>query len=229
MSGYKVRISTVRVGHLDLAIRSLEDKQQFSDPHGIAERAGISSATWPLFGVLWPAGRVLAEVMTCFPVAGTRILEVGCGLGLSSLILQGRGADVTASDHHPLAEEFLRENAALNHLPPLPFRLAQWAGPNPDLGRFGLIIGSDVLYERDHVALLSAFLAEHAEPDCEILITDPGRNHANALTGALARQGYRCDQQRRAFHADDKPPFRGRLLHYHRGLAGPSDNGAMSQ
>jgi len=216
MPGYTVATTSVRVGGADYLVRALSDKQQFSDAGGVAERAGISSATWPLFGVLWPAGLVLAEEMSRFPVAGKRVLEIGCGLGLSSLVLQRRGADITASDHHPLAEEFLSANAALNGLAKVPFRIAQWSGPNPDLGRFDLIIGGDVLYERDHVGLLAGFIALHAGAEAEILISDPGRNHANALSRALAAQGFECTQTRRAFEPGEAPPFRGRLLHYRR-------------
>jgi len=216
MPGYSVHTTTVRVGATEYLVRALSDKQQFSDASGAAERAGISSATWPLFGVLWPAGLVLAEEMSNFPVAGKRVLEIGCGLGLSSLVLQRRGADITASDHHPLAEEFLLANATLNGLPEVRFRLAQWSGPNPELGAFDLIIGGDVLYERDHVGLLAGFLALHARPEAEILITDPGRSHANALSRALADQGFQCLEARRAFEPGEMPPFRGRLLHYRR-------------
>lgn len=217
MPGYNVVTTTERIGGSDYRIRALSDKQQFADPDGEAERAGISSATWPIFGVLWPAGRVLAEEMSGFPIAGKRVLEIGCGLGLSSLVLQRRGADVTASDHHPLAESFLLANAELNGMAPVRFRLAQWSGPNPELGRFDLIIGSDVLYEREHVALLSEFLAAHAQPVAEILIADPGRNHGNALNRALAAQGYTCSERRCRFEATESAPFRGRLLDYQRG------------
>lgn len=216
MPGYAVSTSTIRIGSLDYRIRALSDKQQYADADGAAERAGISSATWPLFGVLWPAGAVLAEEMTHFPVAGKRVLEVGCGLALSSLVLQGRGADITASDHHPLAGQFLAANAILNGLPPIKFRVAQWSGPNPELGCFDLIIGSDVLYQRDHADLLAGFFAEHANPHAEILITDPGRNHGNALSRALEAQGYSCTQERRRFEASETAPFRGRLLGYRR-------------
>lgn len=216
MTGYSVHTSTVQIGGIDYLIRALSDKQQFADPDGEAERAGISSATWPLFGVLWPAGRVLAEVMSTFPVDGLRVLEIGCGLGLSSLVLKRRGADITASDHHPLAGEFLAANTDLNGQAPIAFRIAQWAGPNPDLGAFDLIIGGDVLYERDHVALLSSFFAAHARPSAQIVISDPGRGHGNALTRALAAQGYQCSEQRRRFDPCESAPFRGRLLHYRR-------------
>jgi predicted nicotinamide N-methyase len=216
MPGYSVHTSKVPIGGTDYFIRALSDKQQFSDRDGDAERAGISSASWPMFGVLWPAGSVLAEEMSHFDIAGKRVLEIGCGLGLSSLVLHRRHADVTASDHHPLAGEFLAANVILNGLPPLPFRVAQWAGPNPELGRFDLIIGSDVLYERDHVAMLALFFAEHAKPVAQILIADPGRNHGNALNRALAEQGYQCSEQRRRFEQSESPPFRGRLLSYRR-------------
>ena len=36
-----------------------------------------------------------------FEIAGKRILEVGCGIGLASLVLNHRPGDITATDHHP--------------------------------------------------------------------------------------------------------------------------------
>ncbi len=216
MPGYALDTSTVTVGGLDFLLCALLDKQQFSDPLGDAERAGISSATWPLFGVLWPAGLVMAEAVSTLTIDGLRILEVGCGLGLCSLVLKRRGANVTACDHHPLAGEFLARNAALNNLDHIPFHGAQWQGPNPDLGCFDMLVASDVLYERDHVALLDGFFRDHAEARAQILVTDPGRGHANALTRALVAQGYRVAEQRLPFTPGEPPPWRGRLLHYRR-------------
>src|SRR3546814_5343850 len=84
MNGYLTRTVTVCVGGRDYSIRALSDLQQFSDQDGAAERAGISSALWSLFGQVWPSGRVLAESMSGIAIAGMRILEIGCGLGLSS-------------------------------------------------------------------------------------------------------------------------------------------------
>jgi predicted nicotinamide N-methyase len=206
MPGYSVHTSIVPIGGIDYLIRALSDKQQYSDRDGDAERAGISSASWPLFGVLWPAGSVLAEAMSAIDIAGKRILEIGCGLGLSSLVLHRRQADITASDHHPRAGDFLAANALLNGLGPVPFSQVDWAGPNPGLGRFDLIIGSDVLYERGHAKLLALFFAEHAKPRAQVLIADPGRNHGNALNRAMADQGYDCSERRCQFEADESPP-----------------------
>ncbi|MBL0041943.1 MAG: methyltransferase domain-containing protein [Xanthomonadales bacterium] len=217
MSGYSTRVTTVPVGGHDYRIRSLSDRQQFADPFGRAAKAGISSANWSLFGEIWPSGRLLAEAMAEFDITGKRILELGCGLGLASLVLMRRGADVTASDHHPLAELFLWHNAGLNDLGIPHFHDLEWAVPDDGLGRFELIIASDVLYERDHAALLAALCERHAQRKSEIVITDPGRGNSGSLTRALALQGFGVEETRSRFDADDRPPFRGRLLHYRRG------------
>lgn len=216
MPGYATTTRTLRLGGDDYRIRALSDLQQFADPDGHAERLGISCAQWSLFGNVWPAGRILAEAVAERDIAGKRILELGCGLGLASLVLRRRGADIVASDHHPLAETFLAYNAALNDLPAVPFRTLDWEVPNDSLGRFDLIIASDVLYERDHAAVIAALLQRHALPDAEILITDPGRGNSAALIRALELQGFVLAEERCRMDAGDQPPFRGRLLSFRR-------------
>lgn len=217
MPGYQTRELVVRLGSRDFHIRALSDLQQFADPLLLAEGIGISSAQWSLFGQVWPAGRVLAEAMCSHDVTGKRILELGCGLGLSSLVLQQRRADITSSDHHPLAALFLRHNAAQNHLPAITYRDLRWEVPDTTLGRFDLIIGSDILYETGHASLLAAIVQRHAQPDAEVLITDPGRGNSAPFTRALAGQGFTVIELRSRFNETDVEPFRGRLLSYRRG------------
>ncbi len=213
-AGYEVETTGYQIGLTAFHIRTLRDRQQFSDPDGCAERAGISSASWPIFGVLWPAGLALAEEMSRFPIEGRHILEVGCGIGLPSLVLQQRGADITACDYHPLAEEFLRHNTDLNGLDPIHFFKAAWLEPNLDLGRFDLIIGSDLLYERDHPALLAGFLSDHANPACQILLADPGRSRCGQFSARLAAQGYaRTESSLRLTESQVSSP-QGRLLNF---------------
>ncbi len=217
MPGYQTRKVEVRVGGHTFRLKALRDNQQYFDPEGQAERVGISSATWPHFGQLWPASRALAEAVQRTEIEGRRILEIGCGLGLPSLVLQRRGADITASDHHPLAERFLDHNAALNQLPPLNYVELPWEEPVPELGRFDLIIGSDVLYERDHPEMLAQLIARHARPRAEVLISCPGRGYRGRLRRALQAQGFEVTEQPRPFQEGESPPYRGRLLCFKRG------------
>jgi predicted nicotinamide N-methyase len=216
LPGYKVETNTQRIGKLDYQVRSLTDRQQYSDPHGEAERAGVAPASWPLFGVLWPAGVALAEAMSVIPIAGRRILEVGCGLGLASLVLQRRGADITASDHHPLAEAFMRHNTDLNDLAPIPFRLASWGGADTGIGRFDLLIGADVLYEHDHPRILAAFLALHANPTVQFVMADAGRGHCGRFNARMEAQGYTRVEKRVRLGDGWPPGAGGKILTYDR-------------
>ena len=217
MPGYQVREIEHAVGGHPYRLRVLSDTQQFADPDGHGERAGVSSATWSLFGQLWPSGALLAHAMDRFDIAGKRILELGCGIGLASLVLQRRGADVVATDVHPLAEVFLAYNAALNALPAVHYRHVRWDEPLPALGQFDAIVASDVLYERGHAELIAGLVERHALPDAEVLVTDPGRGNSARFSRLLGEQGFVMDELRCPMNDADPPPHRGRLLHFRRG------------
>jgi predicted nicotinamide N-methyase len=190
MPGYKVKVETHTIGSSDYHIRSLLDRQQYSDPDGAAAQANIAPAMWPVFGVVWPAGLFLAEAMDTFPQQGKRILEIGCGIGLASLVLHRRGADITSTDLHPLTEDFMQQNLALNDMAPLPFYFGSWEETDLALERFDLIIGSDLLYEADHPALLATFIERHACDRAEVIIVDAGRGHHGRFNREMVALGY---------------------------------------
>ena len=202
-------------GSTDIHIRTLRDHQQYSDPEGAADALGISSAQWPLFGVLWESSRVLADLMHGYDVAGRRILEVGCGIGLASLVLNHREADITATDYHPEAGLFLQENVRLNRGQEIPFVRTGWDDAVSKLGDFDLIIGSDILYEREHVELLAAFVAQHARPRCEVVIVDPGRGHHARFSRTMVGNGFTHSQYRPP-GSQTVPNYKGQVLVYRR-------------
>lgn len=216
MPGYETRKLDVRIGSLQWKIRALSNHLQYADPDEQAKRAGICSASWSLFGQLWPASKVLSRVVKHIDIDNRRILELGCGLGLPSLVLQSRGADITASDHHPLSEPFLDYNAALNRLPDIPYLDLPWDENSPEAGKFDLIVGSDILYEPDHAGLLASVIQRLAATRAKVLITCPGRGYRNRFSRLLQAMGFELTETRLPFKKDEKPPFRGRLLCYRR-------------
>ena len=217
-SSLRVRYQTMEFNQTDIHVRTLRDNQEFSDDHGIAEKLGISSATWPLFGILWPSGEVLAHLMSDYKIAGKRILEVGCGIALSSLVLNQRNADITATDYHPEAGNFLQANTELNDDKAIPFIRTGWEDKDDGLGEFDLIIGSDLLYERGHAEMLSDFIDDHAKPQCEIIIVDQGRGHHARFSKQMVKLGYSHSQSRPENTEEylEKPLPKGQVLRYQR-------------
>lgn len=204
-------------GGADLQVRSLLDNQQYHDPLGLAQAAGISPACWSLFGQVWPSAQKLADLMQSWELQTKCVLEIGCGLGLASMVIHRRLGDITASDCHPLTETFLQANLLLNHLPDLKYRTGNWGRKNLDLGEFDLIIGSDVLYQREHPEQLAEFILLHAAPCTEVLIIDPNRSNRSAFNRRMTMGGFALSETMIVAPLHDGSPYRGRLLHYRRG------------
>jgi predicted nicotinamide N-methyase len=231
--GYLTQQNSIAIEGVDnLLIRSLLDNTQFHDPLDEALNLGISSANWPLFGLLWPSGQHMAQRMAKRTVSVERILEIGCGLGLASLVAHRRGASVTASDCHPLAHAFLDENTRLNGLPPIAYCHGLWGKPAhredglPMLtsardaapsGVFDLIMGSDILYERDDEGTLASFIHAHAASPSEIWVVDPNRGNRAAFHKQMARLGFARHEQVLDHPANKGiAAYKGRMLTYTR-------------
>jgi len=159
---------------------------------------------------------MLASKVSVLDLEGKRVLEIGCGLALSSIVLHQMGVDITASDYHPLAKEFLDDNVMSNDLFPIKYQTGNWETENPLLGEFDLIIGSDILYEPDHVGLVSNFIDTHSSLGVEVIIVDPNRGNQSNFTKKMIALGYTHHFERFDVHDFDEINCKGRVLHYQR-------------
>lgn len=216
-SPVRLRYQTIEIGNNDIHLCTLRDNQQFNDDQGLALELGISSATWPLFGVIWPASIVLAHYVLEFDTSGKRILEVGCGIALSSILLNKQHENITATDYHPEVKVFLDRNTKLNQGKDIDFERVDWADDNSQLGKFDLIIGSDLLYEDQHIALLAGFIENHAQDKCEVIIVDPGRGRASKLSTQMQAFGFTSEHAKPVHTEYLEKHFKGQILKYSRG------------
>ena len=216
MRNYLLKHQVISVCEVDYQICSLLDNLQFDKDDLQALVMGITSSTWSLFGVLWPASQVLAAEVCVASLDGKRVLEIGCGIGLASLVLHKMGVDITASDYHPRAREFLDRNVFDNGLSPIKFQSVDFEKKNPQLGKFDLIIASDVLYQPHHAKYLSTLIAAHSGDDVEVIVVDPGRENRASFTHNMIALGYSHHFNR--FNRQLSPGLqcKGRILHYHR-------------
>jgi len=126
----------------------------------------------PYWSVLWRSGVALGRALAASGrrLDGLRVLELGCGLGVPSLVAARMGAEVLATDSEAEALEMVSRNARENGTRVETARV-EWHAAD-ELGRFDLVLAADVLYERSSVALLVALLPRLAP---EVLLADPGR------------------------------------------------------
>jgi predicted nicotinamide N-methyase len=130
----------------------------------------------PYWAELWPSGVALARVVAELDLAGSRVVELGAGLGLPSLAAALRGADVLATDWAVHAVALLRDNAARNGIA-LRAEIVRWDEPAflLDGAPWDLVLLADVLYEQRNADRLLELLPKLGG---ERLIAEPGRPFA---------------------------------------------------
>lgn len=161
----------------------------------------------PYWADVWESAIVLAEDLAIAVGRGLSLLELGCGLGLPSLVAARQGFRVVASDYELPALEGVAFNAAKNRLPPLDVRVVDWRDPPADLGRFDRVLAADVLYERHHPAALADVIDRTIAGGGVALVADPGRAAAAHFPEACERIGLAVARMpaRRPHGATDGP------------------------
>ena len=143
----------------------------------------------PYWAYLWPAALQIAESMLQNPwPRETRVLELGCGLGLVGIAALAAGCQVSLTDYDVNAITTARLNAALNGFPDADAFVLDWRSP-PEL-TYAVIIGCDVTYEsRNHAPILD-LIDRMLQPDGFCWIADGGRNAAPAFVDLARIRGY---------------------------------------
>jgi predicted nicotinamide N-methyase len=141
----------------------------------ISEEDFVFDERLPYWADIWPSARVLAERVAGMQADGRRFLELGCGAGLVSVAAAMAGFDVTSSDYYDDALRFTALNVLVNTGVLIETRAADWRRFPHDMGRFDIVVASDVLYEKEHAALIASALDRTMTGRATAIIADPGR------------------------------------------------------
>ena len=88
-------------------------------------------ANFPLWAKIWPAAIILSEYVAHLkPDANRTMLELGGGLGLTSIVAASYGHRITLSEGNPDALRFARASAGLNPGGPFPIINFDWSQPS---------------------------------------------------------------------------------------------------
>jgi predicted nicotinamide N-methyase len=152
----------------EVRVLQLEEAAELPDD-GPVEWAPVA----PYWAVLWRSGVALARELDGMALEGKRVVELGCGLGLPSIVAARAGADVLATDVSAEGLALVSRNADENGVS-LETAVIDWADPGalPEGAPFDLVLAADVLYEEPSVAPLLSLLPRLAPA---ALLADPGR------------------------------------------------------
>jgi predicted nicotinamide N-methyase len=141
----------------------------------ISEDDYVMDERLPYWADLWPSAQILAEEVRTMRLDGQRVLELGCGLGVVAIAAALAGADVTATDYYEDALLFARLNAMDATGRTITARMVNWVEMPSDLGRFDVVLASDVLYEHRYAPLVANAVASTLVRGGEAIVADPGR------------------------------------------------------
>lgn len=155
----------------------------------IREEDFVKDERLPYWADVWPSSIVLASKLMDLKGRGKTALELGCGVGLSTLAATSARFDVLSTDYYEDALDVTRANVFRNLGTIARTRLVDWRHLPLDLGTFDLVFASDVLYEREYAELLPVLLRGLLAPTGVALIADPGRVAAPVFVEACAEHG----------------------------------------
>jgi predicted nicotinamide N-methyase len=148
----------------------------------------------PYWSVLWRSGVALGRELDGEELRGRRVVELGCGLAVPSIAAARGGAIALATDRDPDPLELVGRNARANDVV-VETAQVEWAEPDQlvERGPFDLVVGADIVYERQSVAPLLSLLPRLAP---RALFAEPGRPAADAFL-EQARRRWRVETSER--------------------------------
>ncbi len=178
-----LQVYVTRIADFEALLESL-------DPITFAEDERL-----PYWAELWPAAVALAHYMTQrLSLAGRRVLELGCGLGLIGIVAALQGARVLSTDYEAAALAFARHTARRNGCQQARFQLMDWRYPTLRR-RYDYILASDVIYEARNFGPLAAILRRYLARGGTAVFSEPGRVNAVPFFALVRQHGFTCETE----------------------------------
>ena len=173
----------------------------------------------PYFGLIWDAARGLSVYLSQREdLPGKRMVEIGCGLAIPSMLAAKKGASVVATDLHPGVGEFLQLNLKLNGLDQsqnFKYLEIDWREnldtlfeSNPEI-----IFGSDIMYDKKRAESVAQFVAESFKRNIkEAVIADSGRPYIDTFVKGVEKYGLTVRREKLEVIGTEKKPIAIHLL-----------------
>ncbi len=179
-----------------------------SDSYALLDRISpeefIRDEQMPYWAEIWPSALALSEFLSeSVPLNGVRIIEIGAGTGLVSVVAASLGASVLATDYSTEALRFIRCNA-LKNAARIDIGQLDWRNVRQE-ERFDMLLAADVLYERVNLLPILLSIERLLKPGGCAYIADPRRRLAEQFLELAAENGFSVKAHAREHRGDGKP------------------------
>lgn len=148
----------------------------------------------PYWTELWPSSLVLCRHLARVrdQIKDTLCLDMGCGLGLTTLVGGFLGAKPLGIDYEWPAIHYSRRNAMLNKVPNVNWMLMDWRAPSFKLGSFPVVWGADIMYERRFAIPVIACLEHVLAKGGVCWLAEPNRSVYRTFRALITGRGWSC-------------------------------------
>ena len=149
----------------------------------------IKDEQMPYWAEIWPSAITLSSFIADeLTLQGKRVIEIGAGVGMASVVAAWKGASVLATDYSLEALRFARYNGLKNRVnlayERLDWRLVQCGE------QFDLLFAADVLYERVNLLPIVTAIDKLLKPGGMAYIADPRRRLAEQFLELAAENHF---------------------------------------
>jgi 2-polyprenyl-3-methyl-5-hydroxy-6-metoxy-1,4-benzoquinol methylase len=136
---------------------------------------------FPLWAKIWRASWVLSGYLADLPPdVNKRLLEIGAGVGLVSIVAASFGHQITMTEYNSDALNFARANACLNNCPDLSIKKLDWHHPRLK-DQFDIIVAAEVTYKEADFSPLIQLFNSNLKPSGEIILASEIRKSGKDL------------------------------------------------
>jgi predicted nicotinamide N-methyase len=186
---YDTESFELTIGARRLTLLRVKDLERYVDREALLRD---DTEEPPYWAHLWTGATALAgyleERVDCKDL---RVLDLGCGLGLTGIIAALKGGHVTFADKEQDALVFAAANAQMNKCPLFETRVLDFTQEEQSTveQQFSLILGAEILYDRPAFSALAMFLNHWLTPHGRAIFADARRTNTEEFYHQLEQIG----------------------------------------
>ena len=169
---------------------------------------------FPFWVKLWEAAIVLAQFLEGQKFdKGTKLLELGAGLGAPGLAAAAVGCDVTLSDYEELILNFERVSAAASKLDNVNCMMLDWKNP-PDMDQYDVLVGAEILFREEFFEPLLGVMRKALKPNGVIYLAHDVRRKSLHPFLEMAQKEYNIAASKKTLRSleEDRVIIMNRLV-----------------